>query len=116
MEDNRKFIADDDTVASPELAQQFQDIIEYVEKTPFKQLFPNKYKASIRHSVEVKTYEIFQEQPTTPLKNVVSTVLEDLDAETISTELIIEMTQLITQNWERMTAVIYKNEPAQAMV
>jgi hypothetical protein len=115
MENNVKFISDDGTLASPELADQFQDIIEYVEKTPFKQLFPNKYKASIRHSVEIKTQGIFQEQPTMPLKNVVSTVLEDLDDDTVSAELILEMTQLITKNWERMTAAAYAHEPAEAM-
>ena len=105
MENNRKFIADDGTVASPELAQQFQDIIEHVEKTPFKKMFPNKYKASIKHSIEVKMEGIFQEQPKMPLKNVVSTVLKDLNDDTISAELILEMTQLITQNWRHKTAV-----------
>lgn len=115
MENNRKFIADNGIVASPALAQEFQDIIAYVEKTPFKQLFPNKYKASIKHSVETKTEEIFHEQPTMPLKKVVSIVLADLNDETLSAELILEMTQLIIQNWERMTAVIYINEPAEVM-
>lgn len=115
MENNVKFIADDGTVASPELAQQFQNIIAYVEKTPFKQLFPNKYKASIQHSVEVKTHELFQEQPTMPLKKVVSTVLEDLGDDTISSELILEMTQLIIENWKRMTDTIYTNEHAEAI-
>ena len=116
MKNNRKYVADNGTVASPELAQQFQDIIQYVEKTPFKKMFPNKYKASIKHSVEVKTRAIFQKQATMPLKKVVSVVLEDLDDDTISAELILEMTQLITQNWQRMTATAYENEPAELMV
>ncbi len=115
MENNVKFIADDGTVASLELAKQFQDIIEYVGKTPLKKMFPNKYRASIQHLVEVKTDELFQKYPTMPLKKVVSIVLEKLDDDTISAELILEMTQLIIQNWVHKTDAIYVNQPSEAM-
>ena len=115
LSQEEKQITIEEALKMPELAH-LHEAMNYALNTPFKKMFPNKYKASIKHSVEVKTRAIFQKQATMPLKKVVSVVLEDLDDDTISAELILEMTQLITQNWQRMTATAYENEPAEMMV
>ena len=112
LNQEEKQITIEEALKMPELAH-LHEAMNYALNTPFKKMFPNKYRASIKHSVEVKMDEIFQEQPTTPLKNVVSTVLKDLNDDTISAELILEMTQLITQNWRHKTAV---NAPERAEV
>lgn len=114
LNQEKKQITIEEALKMPELAH-LHEAMNYALNTPFKKMFPNKYKASIQHSVEVKTHELFQEQPTMPLKKVVSTVLEDLGDDTISSELILEMTQLIIKNWEHMTNTIYTNEHAEAI-
>jgi hypothetical protein len=116
MEKNKEFISNEGTVASPELAQQFQDIIDYIEKTPFSKIFPKKHKALIKVSAKRKTYELFEKSPEMPLKNVVTTVLADLFDDTLSAELILKTTELIIQNWEHLSATVYENKVVEELV
>lgn len=116
MEKNKNFIANDGTLASPELAQQFEDIINYVQVTPFKKMFPNKYKALVEQSILEKTYELFEKSPNMSLKNVVSTVLRDAYDDSISAELILQMTQRIIDEWGYLSKPVYHTKNIEKLV
>ena len=100
---------------NPKFAQTCQDIHDYMEKTPFSKAFPNKYKAITRTSTKRKTYNLFLKDPNTPLKTVVTTVLNDLNDD-LSADLVREMTHIIIEEWERLTASAYAATPVEALV
>jgi hypothetical protein len=99
----------------PEYAQQLQDIHDYLKKTPFNKAFPNKYKAIVEHKVLDKTYELFDENPYMPLKSVVTTVLNDLDDD-LSPKLIVEMTRVVVDKWEKLTKKTHANKHVEELV
>jgi hypothetical protein len=87
----------------PKLAQQCQDVFDYLKQTPFSKAFPNKYKAITKTDAKVKTYELFLLNPNMPLKSVVSTVLEGLDND-LSSKLVLDMARVIVEKWGELTA------------
>jgi hypothetical protein len=99
----------------PEYAQQLQDIHDYFKKTPFSKAFPTKYKAIIEDDVLDKTYELFDENPYMPLKSVVTTVLSDLDDD-LSAKLVLEMTRIVVDKWEKLTKKTHANEQVEELV
>ena len=99
----------------PEFAQQLQDAYEYVKKTPFSKVFPNKYKALTKDKVTQKTHLLFEENPNMPLKNVVATVLDSLDDD-LSAELIIDMTRAIIEKWRRVSTTVYAHKNVEEFV
>jgi hypothetical protein len=88
---------------NPELAQQFQDIIRYVETTPFHKMFPNKHRVIMEDSVKEKTYKLFKENSNQPLHKVVAKVLAQLSDVGMSAELIVKMTHVIIKEWEELS-------------
>lgn len=110
-----KQITMEEALEMPELAH-LHEAIRYVQTTPFKKMFPNKYKALVEDSVLQKTYELFEKSPDMPLKNVVSTVLAHAYDDSISAELILQMTQLIIQKWVHLSTPIYENKGVEEMV
>jgi hypothetical protein len=98
----------------PKYAQQLQDIHDYLKRTPFSKAFPIKYKAITEDEVLDKTYELFEENPNMPLKSVVTTVLNDLDDD-LSPKLVIEMTHIIVETWEKMTRKTYAKKRIEAL-
>lgn len=99
----------------PEYAQELQNIHDYVKRTPFSKMFPNKYKAITEDEALEKTFELFQENPNMPLKNVVATVLNDLEGD-LSETLILEMTRVIVEEWKELTANTYAEKQVEELV
>ena len=102
-------------IEDPEFAQQLQDIHDYLKKTPFSKAFPNKYKAITKSDVKMKTHELFLENPNMPLKSVVITVLNGLDDD-LSAALVLEMTRVIIEKWEKLTASTYADKHVEELV
>jgi uncharacterized membrane protein YheB (UPF0754 family) len=99
----------------PELAQQFQDAYEYVKKTPFSKIFPEKHESSVRQMVYDEVQELFAINPTMPLKSVVTTVLNSLNDD-LSAELLLKMTRLIIKDWENAPTEIYAENEVEELV
>jgi hypothetical protein len=102
-------------IEDPEFAQQLQDIHDYLKKTPFSKAFPNKYKAITKTEAKKKTYELFLINPNMPLKKVVSTVLNGLD-DTLSASLVLEITRVIIDKWEKLTTETLANKHVEELV
>jgi hypothetical protein len=100
--ENNKIIELNEAMKDPETAKIIQDVLRYVEKTPFSKMFPKKYELSVEQSVYDEVQELFVINPTMPLKSVVTTVLNSLD-EDISADLLLKMTRLIIQEWESLS-------------
>jgi hypothetical protein len=96
-----KSISFDEAMATPDLAH-LRDILQYVENAPDGTLFPKKYEKGIEYIASNKIYTLYKIKPLTPLKNVVSIVLEQLPAN-ISTSMLIKMTPFIIQKWEKLS-------------
>ncbi len=95
-----------EVMKDPEMAKQIKEIIAYVEKTPFSKMFPKKYENSIKRIAIEETYQLFKNNPTMPLKSVVTTVLNKFK-EDMSPDLLLKMTRLIIQEWENASTAIY---------
>jgi hypothetical protein len=96
-----KSISFDDAMAMPELAH-LKDILQFVENAPDGTLFPKKYEKGIEYIASNKIYMLYKTNPFTPLKNVVSIVVEQLPAN-ISTSMLIKMTPFIIHQWEKLS-------------
>lgn len=103
---NKDKIELSDALKDSKMAQQLQDIIQYVETTPFSKMFPEKYENSVERFVAQRSRKLFEEQGHLPLKSVISIVLNDLDDD-LSSELLLKMTHVIIEEWERLTASAY---------
>jgi DNA integrity scanning protein DisA with diadenylate cyclase activity len=102
MENKNGMIELSEVMKDPEKAKQIEAFIIYAEKTPFSKMFPKKYELSVEQSVYDEVQALFVINPTTPLKSVVTTVLNSLD-EDISADLLLKMTRLIIQEWESLS-------------
>ena len=116
MEDIKKSVMPESLWAeNPKFAQTCQDIHDYMEKTPFSKAFPNKYKAVTRTAAKKNTYNLFLENPNISLKTVVTTVLNGLDDD-LSADLVRQMTHIIIEEWEQLTAAAYADTHVEALV
>lgn len=82
----------------PELAHLYEAVL-FLEHNKGNILFPKKYEASILDIAEEDTYELFEEQPTLPLKDVIATIVPTFSLN-LSGELILKVTQKIIETWE----------------
>ena len=89
----------------PEFAQELQNVHEYLQKTPFSEIFPKKHKAVIKDIVIEKTSIFFEENPNKTLPKVVAAVLNQLNDD-VSADFLLEITRLITQEWQYLSKTI----------
>jgi hypothetical protein len=103
VEQNKKQekITIEQALEMPELAH-LHEAMRYAQSTPFKDMFPKKHEMSIKRTVISRTNKLFEEYPSMPLKNVVSTILGGLK-EDISSELVLKMTLIISDKWEELS-------------
>ncbi len=101
--DNNKFKATtfDEALQTPELAH-FHEAIHFLNNKPVGSLFPAKYEAAIHHIAAKRTVELFGNNPKTPLKIVISTIIAGFDDD-LSADLILKMTPKIIEKWEQLT-------------
>lgn len=104
MDSNKteKQITAEEALEMPELAH-LHEAIRYAQNTPFKMMFPNKYRVIMEDSIKEKTYTLFEENPNQPLHKVVGSVLSQLSDNDMSAELIVKMTQVIIKEWEQLS-------------
>jgi hypothetical protein len=114
MENNGR-IELSEVMKDPEMAKQIEAIIAYVEKTPFSKMFPEKYENSLKYMVYDETSELFKNNPTMPLKSVVTTVLNKFK-EDMPSDLLLKMTRLIIQEWENASTAIYNEKDVAELV
>ena len=114
MEKNKR-IELSEVLKDPEMAKQIQDVIRYVENTPFSKMFPEKYENSIERLVAQRTRKLFKEQPHLPLKDVVSTVLTSLQDD-LSAALLLKMTRVIIEEWEYVSTTVYTHKGVEELV
>jgi hypothetical protein len=103
VEQNKKQekITIEQALEMPELAH-LHEAMRYAQNTPFKDMFPMKHEMSIKRTVILRTNKLFEEHPSMPLKNVVSTILSSLKDD-LSSELLLKMTQIISDKWEYLS-------------
>jgi uncharacterized protein (DUF2267 family) len=89
--------------------------IRYAQTTPFSKMFPKKHEMSLSRVITLRVRRAFEENAHTTLKDVVSTILGGLKDD-ISPELIVKMTQLIVDEWTKLSATIQAQEPVEALV
>lgn len=89
----------------PELAHLHEAVL-FLEKNKNTIFFPEKYEASILDIAEEDTHELFEQQPTMPLKDVIGTILPTFDSN-LSGELILKMTGKIVQTWQERSKAVH---------
>jgi hypothetical protein len=96
-----KMVTFEQALTMPEYAQ-FHDAIRYLEKTPSKDVFPQKYEASIKGLTNRKVQSLFEENPSMSLKNVLTSVIQNLPDD-LSTKLLLNMTHLTIRSWDKLS-------------
>lgn len=115
MKDNqeKKQLTFDAVLQTPELSH-LHDLIHYLEKTPFQDIFPKKYEMSMEDATIKEVRRVFQDEPYCALKSVVTTVLEKLPDD-LSAILLLKMTKLILKEWRTLSkAVVIEERVLQA--
>lgn len=107
MKLNKKYVplTFDEVLQDPSLSR-FHELINYLEKTPNKEILPKKYEMSIQDLTTRKVQSLFDENPHMPLKNVLALVMDYLPDD-LSAKLLLKMTQLAIKKWEKLSEVAY---------
>jgi hypothetical protein len=115
MMENNGRIELSEAMKDPETAKFIEDFKRYAEKTPFSKMFPKKYENSVKRAVYDDVQELFENNPTMPLKSVVTTVLGGLDDD-MPSELLLKMTRVIIENWENASTEVYAENAVEELV
>jgi hypothetical protein len=99
----------EEVLQDPSLSR-FHELINYLYNMPNKDVFPKKYEASIQNLVNQKVQTLFVENPSMPLKLVLSLVIEYL-LEDLTPKLLLKMTQFTIKKWGKLTEMIVVGKP-----
>ena len=107
-----KLIEESNTLSYEEIMEipEMAEVYHFLENTPGP-LFPKQYEAVLKDVVTEKVYTLFKENPSLPLKSVISTILSNL-SDDISAKLLLKMTQLIIKQWETLSSSTNKKNRA----
>jgi hypothetical protein len=97
-----KSISAEEALNMPEYAH-LHDLIRFVETASDSEILPNKYEKGLEYLVSKKVKLLFSKYPNTPLKDVVSVVLQQLPND-ISALIILKLTPYIVEEWERFSS------------
>lgn len=95
-------ISFDEALKDPSMSH-FHELIHYLEITPNKVIFSKKYELSIQDLTTRKTQALFDENPSMPLKNVLTIIIEYLPDD-LAPKLLLKTTQLVVKKWEKLIA------------
>jgi hypothetical protein len=98
MKNKSAAIPFEDVLQNSELSH-LHEVVHFLENSKNKPLFPHKQEASIKRSVAKKIKMLFIENPTMPLKNVITIVVNGLP-DTFNAKFLLTMTAFIIENWE----------------
>ena len=115
MKDNqeKKQLTFDDVLQTPELSH-LHDLIHYLEKTPFQDIFPRKYEMSMEDFTIREVRTVFQDNPYCSLKTVITMVLNKMPDD-LADVLLLKMTKLIIKEWGTLSnAVVIEERVLQA--
>jgi hypothetical protein len=103
---NSRPITSEEILQSPSLAP-WHDALMLVKTRSFEELFPRKYEMSIVNRAAKKTYKLFEEQPTMPIKEVLVSVLNSFTTE-LSGPILLKITQEIIERWGKLSQTVYQ--------
>jgi hypothetical protein len=105
-----KIIEENNILSYEEILQipEMLEVYHFLENTQGP-LFPKKYEMALKSVVSQNVYALFKENPSMPLKNVVSSILSGLSDE-ISSKLLLKMTQRIIKEWENLSCATLKSK------
>ena len=99
-------VTSEEILASPSLAP-WHDALMLVKTRTFAELFPKKYEMSYVSIAQEKTYKLLKEQPTLPLRDTLTSVLNAFTTD-LSGELLLKMTQAIIERWEKSAQTVHQ--------
>jgi hypothetical protein len=91
----------EEVLQDPSLSR-FHELVNYLNNTPNKDVFPKKYEASIQNLVNQKVQTLFVEYPHLPSEFMLSRLTRYLP-EDLSPKLLLKMTKFATKKWEKLT-------------
>ena len=103
VKENRS-ITFEEALKDPSLAH-IHEGLRYVQRTPFKDLFPEKHEISMVGLAQEDVVKLFKKKPNTPLKKVVAKIINSFDDD-LSADLILKMTPKIIEKWEELSAAL----------
>ncbi len=98
----------EDALAMPEYGH-FHEVIEFLQKTPPSEIFPENYQKSLNRIVPEMVEHLYMESATLPLRDVITSILAQLSNELTAKQLL-KTTQLIIKKWEKLTSSTYIND------
>jgi hypothetical protein len=103
VKENRSMTMEE-ALRDPSLAH-IHEGLRYLQRTPPKDVFPKKYEISMVGLAKEDAVKRFKKKPDTPLKKVVSKIINSFDDD-LSADLILKMTQAIIEKWAELSAAV----------
>lgn len=99
----------EEILASPDLAH-YHDLVRYLQKTPKREILPQKFAKSMENIAINNVYILFRENPETSLNDVVSVVMDKLPKD-LKPQMLLKLVQITIEKWEELTAKTAVQEP-----
>jgi hypothetical protein len=99
----------EEVLQNPSLSR-FHELINYLDNTPNKDIFPKKYEASIQNLVNHRVKMLFVEYPHMPSEFMLSRLTRYLPKD-LSPKLLLKMTKFATKKWGKLTEMIVVEKP-----
>lgn len=101
-----------EALQDPSLAH-LHGALHHALNTTFKEAFPKKHEMSLSDGALDKVVKLFIENPYMPIKNVLTTIFEQLPND-ISAPLLLEITKKTVEKWKSLSATTQTKTPLMA--
>ena len=114
MKNKRTSMPFDEIMQNSELTH-LHEIVSFLENNEDINLFPEKYNAALKQTISRKTDSLFSDNPSTPIKKVITIILESLP-DSLNSDILLEMTAFIIDEWNDLTHSLQKSQNEFQMV
>lgn len=114
MKNKRTSMTFDEVLQNSELPH-LHEVVNFLESTEDINLFPEKYNAALKQTISKKTDSLFSDNPSMPIKKVITIILESLP-DSLNSDILLELTAFIINEWHNLAYTLQKSQNEFQMV
>ena len=114
MKNKRTSMQFDEVLQNSELTH-LHEVADFLENTQDINLFPEKYNAALKQTISRKTDSLFSDNPSMPVKKVITIIFESLP-DSLNSDILLELTAFITNEWNDLAHSLQKSQNEFQMV
>ena len=101
MKNTVKSISFEEVLQNEELSH-LHEVVHFLEKTKDTDLFPRKQTAYFKEAVSQRVQTLYAENPTMPIKKVITTVLDNF-SENLDEDILLKMIKWTIREWSNLS-------------